>query len=190
MAAAFNTFYLQADRFLIFFYRLTGQPLVDYIVGTFCLCFICVIAGELTVSLAIKFNQRFIDQMTSEIEKKEKLSYAAYRAGDKAGYQALNKQATDVWGKQFFTTVGYSAGILWPLPFALGWMQTRFYGVDFEIAFPLSLIFGGSVGYMFTFIPLYILTRIIFKYLRPWLPYFRNVHKRLSQQYSGPTKTD
>ena len=100
---------------------------------------------------------------------------AAYRAGDKRSYDALNKAATDAWGKHFFTMVAYSAGILWPIPMALGWMQTRFADVQFSLAFPLSVVFGKTVGYTFTFIPLYILCRILFKYLRPHLPYFKDV---------------
>jgi hypothetical protein len=185
MNAFFNHYYLLADRFLISFYRVTGFSHLDYFIGTFCLCFLCVLLGEVSVSLAIRINKRYIAQMAEAIDKKEKLSMAAYHAGDKAGYKALNQQATDEWGKHFFTMAGYSAGILWPIPFALGWMQTRFYGVDFELALPLSLIFGKTVGYIFTFVPLYILARIIFKHMRPYLPYFRGVQKALDQ--SGRT---
>jgi len=160
---------------------MTEHAFVDYFIGTFCLALFCVVVGEISVSLALRFNKRYIDRMTAEMDKNERLAMAAYKAGDKSGYKALNKQATDAWGRQFFTMVAYSAGILWPIPFALGWMQTRFAAVDFELAFPLSLIFGQTVGYIFTFIPLYILSRIIFKYLRPWLPYFKGVQKRLDE---------
>jgi hypothetical protein len=181
-------FYQQIDPWLIFFYRISGQALVDYFIGTMVLAFVCVIIGELSVSLAIRFNKRYLDSMSKEMKEKERLSIAAYRTGDKAGYQALNKQATDVWGKHFFTMVAYSAGVLWPIPFALGWMQTRFQGVDFALAYPLSLLFGQSVGYIFTFIPIYILARIIFKYLRPRLPYFRGVQQMLSEYDKKPTR--
>jgi hypothetical protein len=181
MAIFFNNLFAHVDGFLMLFYRMTGSPLLDYFIGTLCLSLLCVLAGEITVSLAIRINKRYLDQMAEEIDKKEKLSMAAYQAGDKAGYKALNQQATDEWGKHFFTMVGYSAGILWPIPFALGWMQTRFYDVDFELALPLSLIFGKTVGYIFTFIPLYILARIIFKHMRPYLPYFKGVQKALDQ---------
>ena len=181
MVVFFDNLFFHADSFLIFFYRLTGFAFLDFFIGTACLAFLCVLIGEFTVSLAIRFNKRYIDEMAQEIETKEKLSMAAYQAGDKSGYKALNKMATDEWGKHFFTMVGYSAGVLFPIPFALGWMQTRFYDVDFELAMPLSLLFGNTVGYIFTFIPLYILTRIIFKYMRPHLPYFRSVQKSLDQ---------
>lgn len=187
MERFFDTFVLQADSFLITFYRITGYSLLDYFIGTMFLGFLCVVIGELSVSLAIRFNKRYLDSMSKEITEKERLSMAAYRDGDKDGYKALNKEATDVWGKHFFTMVAYSAGILWPIPFALGWMQTRFSGVEFDLAFPLSLIFGKSVGYIFTFIPIYILCRILFKYMRPHLPYFKGVQKRLNE--SGTQKS-
>ena len=176
----FNTLALRADSILITFYRITGHSLLDYFIGTMTLAFLCVVIGELSISLAIKFNKRYLDAMAKEMKEKEMLSIEAYRSGDKAGYKSLNKEATDVWGKHFFTMVAYAAGILWPIPFALGWMQTRFHGVAFDLAFPLSLIFGQTVGYIFTFIPLYVLCRILFKYMRPWLPYFRGVQKLIS----------
>lgn len=182
MTELISQFYFYADSFLIFFYRLTGYAFLDYLIGTFCLAFFCVLVGEVCISLAIKFNRRYIDQMDAEVKTKERLSYHAYQTGDNAGYKALNKEATDVWGKKFFMMAGYSAGLLWPIPFALGWMHTRFQTVEFELVYPLSLVLGGSVGYIFTFIPIYILTRIIFKYMRPWLPYFRGVQRMLDQQ--------
>ena len=182
MQSFLDTIFFHADSFLIFFYRITGESFVDYLIGTMTLAFLCVIAGELSISFAIRVNKRYLDAMSEEITRKERLSMEAYKAGDKAGYKALNKDATDVWGKQFFTMVAYSAGILWPLPFALGWMQTRFADVEFPLAFPLSLLFGKTVGYAFTFIPLYILCRILFKYLRPHLPYLKGVQALLNRK--------
>jgi hypothetical protein len=170
-------FIYHADGILILFYRMTGYALMDYFIGTCVLAFICVIIGEISVSLALKFNKRYIDGMSAEMTAKEQLALAAYKAGNQKGYKALNKEATDAWGKHFFTMVAYSAGILWPIPCAFGWLQYRFQGVDFPLAFPLSFVFGDTVGYTFTFIPLYIFCRIIFKYMRPWLPYFRGIQK-------------
>jgi hypothetical protein len=181
MTAFFSAFNYHLDGFLIFFYRLTGYALVDYIIGTICLAFFCVVIGEISVSLALKFNRRYFDEMNEEMLTKERLSLQAYKAGDVAGYKGLNKEATDVWGRRFFTMVGYSAGILWPIPFAMGWMQMRFASVEFDLAFPLSLIFGNSVGYIFTFIPIYILCRILFKYMRPHLPYFKGIQNILNE---------
>jgi hypothetical protein len=188
MSGILNTLTLQVDSFLIAFYRITGDSLVNYFIGTMVLAFICVVVGELSVSLAIRFNKRYLDAMSREMKEKETLALQARVAGDKAGYKALNKEATDVWGKHFFTMAAYSAGIFWPIPIALGWMQTRFAGVEFTLAFPLSLIFGKSVGYIFTFIPLYILCRILFKYMRPHLPYFKGVQKLLNDYDTKETQ--
>jgi len=180
MSSILKTIALQADVFLIAFYRITGYSLLDYFIGTMFLAFLCVVIGELSVSLAIRFNKRYLDSMSKEIEDKEMLAMTAYLAGDRDGYKSINREATDAWGKHFFTMVAYSAGVLWSIPFALGWMQTRFFGVEFNLAFPLSLIFGKSVGYIFTFIPIYILCRILFKYMRPYLPYFKGIQKLLN----------
>lgn len=189
MEALFHKIYVFTDTFLIFFYRLTDIPIFNFMIGTFNLSLLCVVIGELSVSLALKFNKRYVDAMTAEMVEKERLSMAAYQAGDKASYKALNKEATDVWGKNFFTMVAHSAGILWPLPFAIGWLGSRFADVDFLIAPPLSLLFKNGVGYTFTFIPMYILARILFKYARPYLPYFRGVQKMLdAADKPRPTK--
>jgi predicted MFS family arabinose efflux permease len=51
--------------------------------------------------------------------------------------------------------------------------------VAFLLGFPFSLFMGDTVGYLFSFFPIYILARILFKYMRPWLPYFRGVQRML-----------
>ena len=181
MDSFLHQFYLRSDAFLIFFYRLTGIPIVDYLIGTLFLSFLCVIIGELSISLALKFNKRHVDQMTEEMLEKERLSLVAYQSGDKDSYKALNKEATDVWGKNFFTMVAHSAGILWPIPFAMGWLNTRFADVSFPVAPPFSFFLKDGVGCMFSFIPMYILSRILFKYMRPYLPYFKGVQKMLDE---------
>jgi hypothetical protein len=182
MNSFFDTAAFFMDSFLIVFYRLTGYSLIDYFLGTMMLAFLCIILGELSISLAIRLNKHYLDSISNEMKEKERLSIEAYRSGNKSDYKLLNKEATDAWGKHFFTMVAYAAGILWPIPFALGWMQTRFQDVAFEIAFPLNLVFGDTVGYTFTFIPLYILCRILFKYMRPWLPYFKGVQAMLDDK--------
>jgi hypothetical protein len=171
--------YLAIDGCLIFFFRITGIPIVDFLIGTFCLAYISVVIGEFSVSLALKLNRPYLDRMRADMLEKERLSLAAYHAGDKASYRALNKAATDVWGRNFFTMVAHSAGILWPIPFCLGWLDSRFADVHFHVAPPFSLVFKNGVGYSFTFIPMYILCRILFKYMRPYLPYFKGVQRML-----------
>jgi hypothetical protein len=176
-----DSIYNLINPFLILFYSLAGFPLLDFFLGTFFLSFLCVIVGEFTISLAIRFNRKFLTQMNEELQQMELLSLRAYEAGDKKSYRALNREANDIFGRKFFTMMAYSAGILWPTPFALGWLDLHFREIRFPLASPLSLIFGDTAGYLFIFILLYILARIIFKHLRPWLPYFRNVQKMLDR---------
>jgi hypothetical protein len=170
------------DPILIAPYRLVNDAMLGFLIGTFCLCLLGVMAGELTISAAIRLNRRHIQALKDEVSHKEELSVQAHAAGDKVSYKALNKAANDAWGKYFFTMAGYSAGILWPVPLCLAWMQTRFQGVEFDLAFPLNFLFGDQVGYPFVFFPMYILARIVFKYLRPRLPYFKGVQAMLDGQ--------
>jgi hypothetical protein len=185
MVETLNHFYFLIDGFLIIFYRFTHIAILDYMIGTFCLSLIAVILGELTVSLALKVNKKYLGRLAEKMMRKESLSIEAYERGDMAGYKALNKQATDAWGQRFFAMMAHSAAILWPVPFALGWMQTRFAGVDFAISFPFSLVID-SVGYVFSFFPIYVLSRIVFGQMRPWLPYFSSVHKSLMETAEDP----
>jgi len=169
------------DPVLICPYRLTGDSFAGFLIGTFCLCMICVVLGELAISAAIRLNRKHLQELKNEVAHKERLSIQAYAEDDQISYKALNKAANDAWGRHFFTMAAYSGGILWPVPFALAWMQSRFQGVNFELVFPLNRLLGENVGYPFVFIPMYILARIVFKYLRPRLPYFRGVQAMLDR---------
>lgn len=168
-----------ADSLLISLYRITGYPILDYFLGTFLLSFAAVALGEFTISLGFRANKAYLDRLNHDVEKMGRLSMVAQRLGDEAGYKACNKEGNEAFGLLFFHRFGLAAGSLWPAFLALAWMQSRFHDIDFPLAWPLSLVFGTDVGYAFTFIPLYVLCRILFKYLRPWLPYFRWVRKRL-----------
>jgi hypothetical protein len=170
------------DSLLIAPFRLPHDALFGFLLGAFCLAMLCVVLGELVLSVAIRFNQKHLQDLRTEISKNERLSMQAYEFGDRDGYKALNKQANDAWGRHFFTMAAYSAGMLWPVPFALAWLYSRFAGVTFEMAWPLSLIVGPTVSYPFIFIPMYVLARIIFGHSRRWLPYFKRVQRRLDEQ--------
>ena len=174
------------DPVLIAPYRLTPHGLFNFFVGSFILAMEAAVAGEITLSLAIRCNRDHIDALKHEITRSEALSLKAYASGDKAGYKALNQAANDAWGRHFFNMAAYSAGMLWPVPFALAWMHQRFAGIDLVLAWPLNLLMGSSVGYPFVFIPLYILARILFGRMRRWLPYFRRVQRELDAAGTPP----
>jgi len=187
MDAMWNEGLRVLDLILISPYRLGANPLVGFFVGSGCLAMGCVVIGELTLSLAIRFNRKHIDRLNQEVARQELLSVQAYNQGDRAGYRALNQAAHDAWGKHFFTMAAYSAGMLWPVPFSLAWMHTRFQAVTFDLTQPLAWIFGHSVSYAFVYIPLYILCRMIFGRLRGWLPYFRSVQHMLDATGRPPS---
>lgn len=166
------------DIYLIVFYRLTDDAMLNFLLGTFILAMITVVLGEFTLSLVLRFNRRHINQMEDELEKQHQLSMTALQLNDQGSYKACNKQANEMFGKYFFSMIAHSTACLWPVPFALAWMQTRFLDVQFPLAYPLSLLWS-STQYFTIFLVLYILARIIFKHMRPYLPYFREVQKTL-----------
>lgn len=176
----------KVDPYLMLTFELSADPVIGFIIGSFLLAMVCAVVGEVTLSLAIRWNRRHIQSLKEEIRLRESLSIQAYEMGDRISYQALNQSANDAWGRHFFTMAAYSAGVLWPVPFALAWIQSHFAQVPFTMAFPLSLIFGKTVGYAFIFIPIYILDRILFKYLHPWLPYFKTVQKMIDDISTRP----
>ena len=98
----------------------------------------------------------------------------ALKAGNRPAYEAANKVANEAFGKSFFMQLALSATFFWPIFFALGWMQYRF----LEMAFPLPFI-GFSLGYIGVFILLYIPVYVLFKRVKPKLPYFRGIKKLL-----------
>jgi hypothetical protein len=162
------------DPILITFYRLTGYPLVDYYVGTFLLALLTVVVGELTISLVFQINKAHLDKLNARVEKMKRLSSEALAEGDQAGYKACNKEGNDAFGQLFFNKFGLSAASLWPIFFALAWMQERFA----EISLPLPWI-GWEINYFFFFLLCYIPARIFFGGIKGKLPYFRGIHQTL-----------
>ena len=183
----FYTLYIYVYGFLIYFYRLVSNPMLGYYIGIFILSFICVILGEITTSLVFKFNQPYIDQNNRSMIRMHNLSLYALMAKDKASFKACNKEANEAFGKVFFTQIALALSSLWPLPFAVAWMQTRFGEVTFPLPFRIFFL-GDSVGYLFTLIPMYILVRISFGNTLHWLPYFKNTQKLLDSSHQETEK--
>lgn len=174
-----QTCYLNIDAFLIYFYRIVEQPLLGYFIGTGILSLLCVIIGEFTLSVAFRFNKKGIDQDSREMTRMQNLSLRALLARDKRSYKAFNREANEAFGKVFFKQIALAAASLWPIPFALGWMQTRFMNIEFLLPCRLPAV-GETVGYSFTFIPMYILAHILFGKIKHKLPYFKTMEKMLA----------
>ena len=172
--------YLYLDPYLIWFYRLSGSAAVNFLLGTLALAVLSLLVGEFTSFLASCIVRRHFEQVTGEAKRYQDLSMEALKAGDRPAYEAANKLANEAFGKSFYSQVALSATFLWPIFFALGWMQYRF----LDMTFPLPFI-GFSLGYIGVFIILYAAAYFVFKPVKRRMPYFRRL-KELKDA-SGPS---
>ncbi len=159
------------DSFLIAPFRVFEIPIVGFYFGTFILCLWCILLGELTFRMATVVNRAYINKLRAEAVKMHNLSVKAIVVKDKENYRACNKQANEAFGKYFFNMITHGAAFLWPVPFALGWMATRFSQVEFELGFSLPII-GDTLGFAAVLICMYILCRILWGRLKPHLFFF------------------
>lgn len=156
-----HLFYKMLDPYLIWFYRLTGNALLDFVIGTLVLACIALLIGEVTVYLTLQVLRRRIDEKAEEATKYQNLSMDALKAGNKEAYQAANKLANEAFGHSFFQQFTLSAAFLWPVLFALAWMQQRFLEVEFFI--PAT---NFSVGFIGVFIILYVAAYVLVKQVK------------------------
>lgn len=151
-------FMLSLDPYLIWCYRLPDNAYAGFFLGTFVLAVICLVLGEVTSSLASRLVGKRLENLTAEAVKYQDLSIAAAQAGDKAAYQAANRLANEAFGKTFFSQLALSMARFWPVPFALAWMQYRFW----EVGLPLPLI-NFALGFIGVFIIMYAVAYLLGK---------------------------
>jgi hypothetical protein len=149
----FETF----DTLLISFYRLTGQSVWDYFLGTFLLALLTVMVGQATIAIVLRFKKDHLRELSDRLVKLDRLSDDAAAMGDRRSYRACNKEATDAYGHLHFNQFGLSAAFLWPTFFALAWMQERF--ADITIPVPWT---GWNANYFAVFLVAYVLARLFF----------------------------
>jgi hypothetical protein len=152
--------YRALDPFLILFYRLTGHAGVDMVIGTMVLALIALLIGKITVFLVYRLTRKRVDLYAEEAVKYQQMSVDALKAGDKAAYDAANELAKEAFGHSFFQQSALSAGFMWPVFFALAWMQYRFLDVEFPI--PGT---KWSLGFIGAFIIIYVATYLLLKRL-------------------------
>jgi len=157
-----------ADHYLIMFYRLTGHAGMDFAIGTFVLAVISMFIGEITVFLAFRLTRKHLGKKSAEAEEYQNLSIEALKAGNKEAYEAANKLAKDAFGHTFFQQVALSSAFLWPVFFALAWMQYRF--LDVEVPLPVLPV---SIGFIGVFILIYAATFFLFKQVKRRVILFR-----------------
>jgi len=173
MSPILESIYTQVDTTLIFFFRLVENPMLGYLLGIALLALLCAVVGDLTIALAFRFNGTFFHRDNQELVRMQNKSLLALKAQDKESYQACNQVANDSFGKVFFSQIALGASSLWPVPFALQWLNGRFADVAFLLPIPLGA--RTEVGYAFTFIPMYILMRILFGQVKDRLPGYRRL---------------
>ena len=144
------SFFLVLDPYLIWFYRLPENSYAGFLLGTLVLAVICLILGDVTALLAQRLVGRHMEGHAAQAVKYGELSINAAKAGDKQSYRAANKLANEAFGLSFFSLVALSMAHLWPVPFALAWMQYRFLGVGL----PLPLV-KFSLGFIGVFVIIY-----------------------------------
>lgn len=175
---SFNYLFTAMDSILMYFYRFPDSPLIGYFLGTSVLSLACVVIGEYSISIAFRLNKNHIEQDNHEISHYQNLSIEALKQGNKAAFKACNSIANDTYGKNFFTQFSLSAASLWPVFFALGWMQYRFSEVTFALPFSIPGI-GDTIGYLTAFLLLYISARILSGTVKHLQPYFELIFKPL-----------
>ena len=167
------------DAYIIYFFRLSTEPIIGFLLGIAALSLLCALIGNLTVLAATHVNGNYLIRQNREMVDMQNLSVKALVAKDKSAYKLLNREANDRFGKYFFAQINMSVSYLWPTPFALAWLDHRFAAVDFLLPFHIPG-FGTSVGYTFSFIPMYILMSILFGKLKKHLPLFNSMTKYLA----------
>lgn len=167
-----DNFFELMDLWLMPFYRLPPQAIIGFYLGTVVLVAAGVVLGDVALNLVVRMDRRRLTELTAEVTRLHNLSLSALEAGDGQSYRACNKLANEAFGRLFFIQAAWSISSLWPLPFALAWMQYRFGEVDFPLA-----VIGWRLNYFGVFLFMYIFGRIIYRRIRPYLPFFKGVHE-------------
>jgi hypothetical protein len=161
------------DSFLIAPYRWLHDPVLGWLLGTLFVALWATLLGEITLALAFRVNRFRVQETSQEMTKRHNQSINALKAGDKDSYKAINKLANEAYGKNFFLQLAMASASLWPVAFALAWLNTRFSEIAFPLPFSLPRS-GNTVSYPFVFIPLYILTRIAFSNVKKLFMFLKN----------------
>lgn len=142
------------DAVLIAPYRLPGDPVAGFYLGTLVLAVCCLMAGKVSQDLVWLWNRKHYEREEAEMIRMHNLSVSAIESGDKAAYKAANREANEAFGKSFFAGAALFSVSIWPLPFALAWLAGRFGDVGIPV-WP-----GQAVRYNGVFLGLYILARL------------------------------
>ena len=156
-----TTILLLADPWFITPFRALSSPTAGYLLGVVILALQCIILGDLSATLVTFFNRKYIKKIQGEMDHHHNLSEKALMQGDKESYKAVNRQALDAFGYSFSFGAAIFCVSIWPMPFALAWLNLRFAEAPIELSFSLPLL-GSTVHYFPSFLLLYIATRMVY----------------------------
>lgn len=162
------------DPGIIWAFRLLSDPWTSFFLGMVYLTLLCVVLGDISSLLVRRMNRKVYGRYRDEMVRHHNLSVEALKSSDKAAYKAVNKQAHEAFGKYFFSQAGAFTLSVWPLPFALAWMELRFGGLPLTLPFSLPGV-GDSVFYPFFFIPIYIAVRISYGRILRRIPFYQRI---------------
>lgn len=151
------------------------------------LCFlaasISVILGEVTISLAYRINRKYLRDLNKEVQEYQRLSEEASVVADSETYRMINREGNEAFGKLFFQKIALSAASLWPIFFALQWLQEKFHSQE-----PLIPGTTWEANYFFAFLVCYVGARILFGKLKNRIPYFCRVQEMLQEDQEEMVK--
>ena len=152
------------DPWLIAPYRWVTPPEAGFFLGTALLALQCVLLGDAAMLGVMTLNRKRLNELQHEMDHHHHLSEKALQMGDKESYKAVNKQGLDAFGHSFSLGAAIFCVSIWPLPFALGWMQGRFSEASPRLPFHIPFV-GDEPTYLFYFLLLYIIARVTYKRL-------------------------
>ncbi|MBN2140566.1 MAG: hypothetical protein JW718_06110 [Desulfovibrionaceae bacterium] len=165
------------DRLLILLYRLPDNPVAGFYLGTAALALGCVLLGAVSTGLVYLLNRSHYQAQEREMVRMHNISVRAIRAKDKESYKASNLLANEYFGKSFFARAALFAVSIWPLPFALGWLDARFG----DLAIHGLPVIGFQLGHAAIFLILYLILRLGFSKIKPRLPLLDRIQRALAR---------
>lgn len=167
----FNSVYSVIDTILITPYRIGLPSLAAFWFGTALIALWCTLAGEFSMTVTYIWNREYYTDLNRKMTRMHNISIEAVRHKEKDTFKSANKWANEYFGKVFFSHAALFAVSLWPVPFAMGWMQERFAGI---IIHTVPYIDFG-LAYPFVFILSYIIVRYGFSKVRSYVPFLKKI---------------
>jgi len=174
---------LQLDPWFIAPYRWISPAYAGFLLGTILLALQCVLLGDLSATLVMYLNKKYLRKMQDSMNRHHTLSEEALKRGDKESFKAVNKQAMDAFGHSFSLGAAIFCVSIWPMPFALAWMNTRFFDAPLELPFSLPFL-GNSVEFFPAFLLLYIATRITYSSILSRCSWYRGLKAGITGHHS------